>query len=133
MVLLVSVIFTGLAAEAFAQNNNRPRLFFIAERVKRLQERAAEDNIIKEASDKVIERADRLLDAKLVSKEYAEGGSGQHGNYKRPSSQIADMGPTLGLAYRITGDKRYAEKLRDAMIHYGGLSRWAGDAHHDPP
>jgi len=33
----------------------------------------------------------------------------------------------------MTGEKRYAKKLRDALIHYGTLSRWAGDAHRDPP
>jgi len=140
-VLLFAAILSGSAAGAFPQTinrqadelSNRPRLFFTTERVKRLQERAAEDNIFKEASDKLIERAKRLLDANLVSKEYAEGGSGQHGNYGRPSSQIADMCPTLGLAYQMTGNKRYAGKLRDAMIHYGSFSRWAGDAHHDPP
>ena len=140
-VLLCTPIIAGLAANAFAQNNNRqagetsnrPRLFYTAERIKRLRERTAEDGIFKQATDKLLERADRLLDAKLVSKEYAEGGSGQHGNYGRPSSQIADMGPTLGLAYQMTGNKRYAEKLRDALIRYGDLNRWAGDAHHDPP
>ena len=145
--LLCTAILAGLAAEAFAQNNNRqagvpsdpqwktsrPRLFFTAERTKRLHERVAEDDMFKGALDKLLERANRLLDAKLVSKESAEGGSGQHGNYGRPSSQISDMGPTLGFAYQMTGDKRYAEKLRGALIHYGNLSRWAGDAHHDPP
>jgi hypothetical protein len=140
-VLSFAVILTGFAAGAFANNNNRqadelsnrPRLFFTIERIKNLRKRIAEDSVFKVASDKLIERAKRLLDANLVSKEYAEGGSGQHGNYGSPSSQIAGMGPTLGLAYQMTGDKRYAEKLRDAMIHYGSFNRWAGDAHHDPP
>ena len=139
--LLFAAILSGSAAGAFPQTNirqadelsKRPRLFFTAERIKRLRERTAEDDIFKEAHDKLLERADRLLDARLVSKESAEGGSGQHGNYGRPSGQIRDMGPALGLAYQMTGDKRYAEKLRDALIHYGSLSRWAGDAHHDPP
>jgi len=141
MVLLLLAIFAGLAAKTFAQTSNRkadelsnrPRLFFTAERIKNLHERATKDIVFKEASGKLLERADRLINANLVSKEYAEGGSGQHGNYGRPSSQIADMGPTLGLAYQMTGEKRYAEKLRDAMIHYSSLNRWAGDAHHDPP
>ncbi len=139
--LVFTAIFISFAAGAFAQDNNRqvsklpnrPRLFFTAERIKSLQERAAEDSVFKEASDKLFERADRFLEAKLVSKEYAEGGSGQHGNYGRPSSQIADMGSMLGLAYQMTRNKRYAEKLREAMIHYGTFNRWAGDAHHDPP
>jgi hypothetical protein len=108
-------------------------LLFTDEKLERLSERIKEDNLFKEAWGKLLNRADRLLDAELVSKEYAEGGSGQHGNYKRPSSQIVSMGGTLGLAYQMTGQKRYAEKLRDALIHYGTYKRWAGDAHHDPP
>ena len=89
----------------------------------RLRERVGKDAMFKEAWDELLGRADRLLEQELVSKEYAEGGSGQHGNYKRPSSQVSSMGATLGLAYQLTGDKRYAEKLRDALIHYGSLSR----------
>ncbi|MBN2313454.1 MAG: heparinase II/III family protein [Sedimentisphaerales bacterium] len=98
-----------------------------------MRKRIDNEAIFKEAWNKLLRRADRLLEQELVSKEYAEGGSGQHGNYKRPSSQISDMGETLGLAYQMTGEKHYAEKLRDALIHYGSLSRWAGDAHHNPP
>ena len=112
---------------------SRPMLFFTAEKLERLRERIAEDDIFSEARDKLLGRANRLLKEKLVSKEYAEGGTGQHGNYSRPSSQIAEMGGTLGLAYQMTGERRYAKKLRDALIHYGHLARWAGDAHRDPP
>ena len=112
---------------------SRPMLLFTAEKLERLRKRIDEDKLFNEAWGKVLGRADRLLDAKLVSKEYAEGGSGQHGNYGRPSSQIVDMAGTLGLAYQMTGDNRYAKKLRDALIHYGTLRRWAGDAHRDPP
>ena len=75
MVLLLMAILAGFAAGAFAQNDNqqadklssRPRLFFTSGCVKRLQERAKEDSVFKEASGKILERADRLLNAKLVS------------------------------------------------------------------
>ena len=148
-VLVVSAIFLlGLAAGAFAQNVDhermaalskpkrqlsRPMLFFTTEKLERLRERIAEDGMFSEAWSKLLGRADRLLKEKFVSKEYAEGGTGQHGNYGRPSSQSTNMGGTLGLAYQMTGDKRYAKKLKDALIHYGHLRRWAGDAHRDPP
>lgn len=123
----------GGAAWSMQKKLSRPMLLFTAEKLERLRKRIEEDKLFNEAWDKLIGRADRLLDAKLVSKEYAEGGAGQHGNYGRPSSQITDMAGTLGLAYQMTGEKRYAKKLRDALIHYGTLSRWAGDAHRDPP
>lgn len=106
----------------------RPRLFFTPERIKRLRRQIEEEAALREAWLKLLKRADRLLGKKLVSKEYADDGTGQHGNYGRPSSQVGNMASTLGLAYQMTGEKRYAEKLREALIHYGGLKRWAGDA-----
>jgi hypothetical protein len=112
---------------------SRPRLFFTPEKIKRLRRQIKEETALKEAWLTLLKRADRLLGEKLVSKEYADGGRGQHGNYGRPSSQISNMASTLGLAYQMTGEKRYAEKLKKALIHYGGLKRWAGDAKRDPP
>lgn len=146
-VLMCLALPAALATGAFAQSSDRvtaglsevkstvpcPRLFFTPEKLERLRRRAAEDVTFGDAWSNLLVRADRQLDEKLVSKEYAEGGTGQHGNYGRPSAQISSMGATLGLAYRMTGDKRYAGKLRDALIHYGQLNRWAGDANNDPP
>ncbi|MCP4257990.1 MAG: DUF4962 domain-containing protein [Planctomycetes bacterium] len=146
--VLFAILIVCLGNASFAQNADRedeaalsgqtrklsrPILLFTTEKLERLHKRIDEDKLFNEAWDKLLGRADRLLKAKLVSKEYAEGGTGQHGNYKRPSSQISDMAGTLGLTYRMTGDVRYAEKLRDALIHYGTLNRWAGDANRDPP
>ncbi len=146
--VLCSILIICFGTASFAQNAHRegeaalsrqkrklsrPMLLFTAEKLERLRKRIEGDNLFKESWSRHLGRADRLLKAELVSKEYAEGGSGQHGNYGRPSSQIVDMGGTLGLAFQMTGDKRYAKKLRDALIHYGNLNRWAGDAHHDPP
>ena len=141
--ILSAILFIGLIAPAFGQKSVtsqnpmlrtfRPRLFFTAEKLERLRRRINKEVTFSEAWNKMLERANRLLEQKLVSREYAEGGSGQHGNYNRPSSQISNMAGMLGLAYQMTGEKKYAEKLRNALIHYADLSRWAGDAHHDPP
>ncbi|MBN2271345.1 MAG: heparinase II/III family protein [Sedimentisphaerales bacterium] len=110
-----------------------PRLYYSVKRLKALKSEIAADSGVKEAWESMLAKADRLLDEELVSKEYAERGQGQHGNYGRPASQIAAMGTTLGLAYQMTGKKEYAEKLRQAMLHFGQLNRWAGDAQRDPP
>ena len=99
----------------------------------RLQQRIEQDDRFRQAWLRLKERADRQLKDKLVSKEFAEGGTGQHGNYGAPGGQIADMAATLGLAYRMTGNKEYAEKLKEALLRYGELARWAGDAGNVPP
>ncbi len=127
IILLLLVCSRDIAAAA------RPRLFFTPEKIERLQRRAESDTTVRSAWRKLRERADRLLQEQLVSKEYAESGRGQHGNYGRPSNQVSRSAAALGLAYRMTGEQRYAEKLRDALLHYSGFNRWAGDAHHDPP
>lgn len=110
-----------------------PRLYFTPERISHLRSRIEKEPRIREAWGSLLRRADRFRDEELVSLEYAEGGAGQHGNYGRPSGQIAGMGATLGLAYLVTGKKEYAEKLRRALLHYTRLKRWAGDAGWDPP
>lgn len=142
LVLILSIAISGNSHAATTDKSPagpdhnwtaHPRLYYTAERVKALKNRIAADRTLKEATQDLIAKADRLTDEELVSKEYAESGKGQHGNYGRPSSQIAGMGMTLGLAYQMTGKKEYAEKLRQAMLHFGQLTRWAGDAKQDPP
>ncbi len=114
-------------------NNSRPRLFFTPEKLSRLRQRIEQDDRFRQAWLRLQGRADRQLKDKLVSKEYAEGGTGQHGNYGAPSGQIANMAPTLGLAYCMTGNQEYARKLKEALLYYGELTRWAGDAGNVPP
>jgi hypothetical protein len=120
-------------SDAGRWDNVRPRLFFTPEKLSRLQQRIEQEDRFQQAWQRLKERADRQLKDKLVTKEYAEGGTGQHGNYGAPGGQIANMGATLGLAYRMTGNKEYAEKLKEALLHYAGLARWAGDAGNVPP
>jgi len=110
-----------------------PRLYYTQERIKVFKEKLSQDKETQKAWKRLLDRADRNVEDKLVTLEYAESGGGQHGNYRRPSNQISQMGATLGLAYQITGDEKYAKKLRQAMLHFSQLKRWAGDAHHDPP
>ena len=98
-----------------------------------LRQRIERDERAQAGWQRIKARADRQLGEELVSKEYAEGGTGQHGNYGRPSSQMVSMASNLGLAYRMTGKRDYAQKLKEAMTHHGRLARWAGDANRTPP
>jgi hypothetical protein len=134
LLLCVSLRATGQqTSDPGRWNNSRPRLFFTAEKLSRLRQRIEHDDRFRQAWLRLRERADRQLKDKLVAKEYAEGGTGQHGNYGAPGGQIASMAPTLGLAYRMTGNGEYAQKLKEALLHYSELTRWAGDAGNVPP
>lgn len=129
----VLAIAISLASSPLATASVRPRLLFTPEKVDRLRQRIDNDDRTRQAWLRIKERADHQLTEQLVSKEYAEGGTGQHGNYGRPSKQLVGMATTLGLAYRVTGNADYARKLKDALLHYGRLTRWAGDANRTPP
>lgn len=123
----------GMAQDRVVRASSYPRLYFNQAKLKELRQKISDDVLVRQAWQDMLKRADKLVNEKLVSREYAEGGTGQHGNYGRPSTQISVMGTTLGLAYQMTGKKVYAEKLREALLHYAGLNRWAGDAKRDPP
>ena len=78
-----------------------PRLFFIPDKIEPLRHRIAAEGESKEAWLKLLERADNLLETEFVSEEHAEKGSGQHGNYGAPSSQIQNMGSPWAWSTRL--------------------------------
>ncbi|MGI6455040.1 MAG: heparinase II/III domain-containing protein [bacterium] len=123
----------GHSSQPVSPVSSHPRLYFTPTQLADFKEKIAGNERIKRAWMNLLKQADSLVHEELVSPEYAESGSGQHGNYGRPSGQISAMGATLGLAYQMTGEKKYAEKLRQALLHYAQLKRWAGDARRDPP
>lgn len=136
--ILMSAILTPcswaqLSDEVLLWNESHPRLYYTPEKIAMFQETLSYNNEVNRAWETLLERADGYVTEELVSLEYAETGSGQHGNYGRPSSQMSKMGSILGLAYQVTGEEKYAGKLRKAMLHFSQLKRWAGDAQRDPP
>lgn len=108
-----------------------PRLFYNKASLARLGETFAADAA---AATALKERAEKLMASSLVPESVAMRGGGQQANYRIPALQIADMGITLGLLYQLTGDKGYADKLRESMLYYAQYVRWAGQglADRDP-
>jgi len=112
-----------------------PRLLFDRDRLDRLRGQIRDDARASALWHQVQEHADSLLDRALVPEEDADGPDTQHGNYGHPGNQISDMGLVLGLAYRLTGERRYADKLREALLHYARYRKWYGRGlqRNDPP
>jgi oligo-alginate lyase len=110
----------------------QPRLFYNSSSLERIGQMLAADAAAHAA---LKGKAEQLMAASLVPETAAMQGEGQHANYSTPARQIAEMGLTLGLLYHLTGDKRYADKLREALLHYGKYVRWAGQrfADRSPP
>jgi hypothetical protein len=101
----------------------RPRLFYNTASLQHMRQALASDASADAALRK---RGEELLATDFVPETVAEIGGGQHANYITPANQIAEMGLTLGLLFHLTGDKRYADKLRDALLYYTHYVRWAG-------
>jgi hypothetical protein len=104
----------------------RPRLLFDPEWIARFHKQLLSNEPLLESWRRWLEPADSLLEAELVDEEYADGEHSQHGRYGVPGQQIIQMGMTLGTAYQVTGDRRYAEKLKGALLYYSGYRKWHG-------
>lgn len=103
-----------------------PGLLYTKRRVDELGRRIKERAVFQGAWQRIIERAESLLEDDFIPEEKADEPDNQHGDYARPGNQIGRMSLTLGLVYQITGDDRYAEKLRSALLYYSQYRKWYG-------
>jgi oligo-alginate lyase len=118
-----STVGAPQASAAKGRRTGRPRLFYNAAALKRIRHTLSSDP----ATDAYLKsHGEELLKADFIPEGVAEIGGGQQSNYGVPGSQIADMGLTLGLLYQLTDEKRYAEKLRSALLYYAGYVNWGG-------
>jgi hypothetical protein len=101
----------------------RPHLYLNPQSLQLQKERFHIDS--KWASE-LLAKADGLVAEQFIPESVAEEGGGQQARYGLPARQISAMGLTLGLAYQITREEKYARKLHDAMSHYGQYVRWGG-------
>jgi hypothetical protein len=99
------------------QGSDRPRrrpwLFYDTASLDRMRQMLAADA---KADAALKKRGEELLAAGLVPETV---------DYVAPGNQITEMGMTLGLLFHLTGEKRYADKLRAAMLHFTGYVRWS--------
>lgn len=112
-----------------------PGLLYDEVQIERLKQNIAQNAAIREAWSRHLREADNLLAQDLVPEADADAVDSQHGNYGRPSNQISRMALLLGLAYQVTREGRYAQKLREALLHYSGYQKWFGKGllRNDPP
>lgn len=100
--------------------NGGPRLFYTASTAQ-----AAAAASPSRWSD-FLAAAEKLRAEPLVSESEALGGVGQHGNIFLASRHCGNVGFALGLAYHATGDARFAERIRETLLHYATYREWIG-------
>ena len=108
-----------------------PRLIFSKEDIGALQTACEADGRLRQELGRLRQAAEELLRAPFLSEEYANAVYSQHGNYYEIGAQISDFAQILGFLYQLTGEKRYAEKLKDALLHYASFAAWTGPSNKD--
>ncbi len=101
--LVVLALSSGLFAQSLSPKGGHPRLFFTPDRIEALKARITTEKSSAEAWAVILAAADHAVE--------------------KPS----DAGRTLeqlALAYRMTGDKRYAGLVRDALRREVAKSNW---------
>jgi len=122
--LLADVVSSPSTTRRDAGNDQvqqHPWLFYNSVSLDRLRQWFASDAAADGALKK---RGEALLAADFIPETVAMSGPGQQQNFAAPGDQMSEMGLTLGLLYHLTGDQRYADKLREAMFYYANYARW---------
>jgi hypothetical protein len=103
-----------------------PSLFFDDAWIERFRRELVVNETLRTEWQRWEDAADRLLIEDFVDEAYADEIDSQHGRYDVPSHQMAKMGVMLGTAYHVTGDRKYAEKLKEALLYYARYRKWHG-------
>ncbi len=114
------------------QSWQHPRLFYNQASLSHLRHWFASNAAARDALQR---SGNELMAAEFIPQSVAMRGPGQQENFAAPGEQMTDMGLTLGLLYHLTGDKRYADKLRQAMLYYAQYTHWTAPSffHRSPP
>lgn len=118
-----------------AGKQQHPGLFFDKAWVDQFRTRLTENEALHTQWSKWVAQADQLITEAFVDEAWADEVDSQHGRYDKPSHQITKMGIMLGMVYQVTGEQKYAQKLREALLHYAKYEKWCGKGlrRNDPP
>ncbi len=108
-----------------------PRLLFTVGELGALRDRCAREPETEGELARIRTEAEAKLKKEFLTEEYANSVYSQHGRFYEIGDSFTDAAHTLGLLYCLTGEKRYAEKLRDGMLHYAAFRCWTGPANKD--
>lgn len=108
-----------------------PRLLFTASEIGALCERSVREPETASVLARIREEAEAQLGEAFLTEEYANSVYSQHGRFYEIGDSFTKAAHTLGLLYCLTGERRYAEKLRDGMLHYASFRCWTGPANKD--
>jgi len=103
-----------------------PALLIRAEDLPAWRERIRADALLRRTADYVVDAADRLLDADLIPYEM----TGRRLFW--PPWKLTNLTARLGIAFLLTGDRRYAERAAAELENFAGFSDWNPSHFLDP-
>ncbi len=103
----------------------RLRLFFPPERIAIFRARLTGDPALPARWAAFLRHTDELAKTPLITQAEAEAGPGAYA-FSAAGRQLEDLAFTLGLAWQVTGDQRYARRLREALLQSVTHERWNG-------
>ena len=106
--------------------SRRPRLFYDDRRIAQLRTQIRPGRPLAAQWNAILQKANGQLQEALVEESAAQQGAGDDANFRRPALQIESMSLTLGLAFHLTRDPKYAEKLRQTLLHFAQYQSWHG-------
>jgi len=101
---------TGQAADKYGRRSSHPYLTYSDANIKKLKERIANEPMIAEAWEKMLVNAERALEPRA-----------EQGGRRRRGGGDNEL---LCLAYRMTGEKRFGERVKESLFshRFGGRS-----------
>ena len=97
-----------------------PRLLFTGQEMENVKQLIASEPLVGELYATLLREADKLLDAPLQKMELRETDAVRMPNGSRQYTRSI----TLGMAYRLTGDKRYAQKVEEDIREVCNYPNW---------
>ena len=107
------------AVKAKHPNNSHPRIMADSARFNQIKRNVQTDPIAKDWYEKIIKNADSYLTGTLTTK-YTEGG-----NPHLVSSGYKQKIGTVALAYKLTGDTKYADRGIEILLAACSFDNWA--------
>lgn len=108
-----------------------PRLLYFESDVQNLKKQLETDASLRDTFAGWKQASNALLEKPWLTEEYADSVYSQHGRYYEIGDSFSDLALRFGLLYQLTGERVYAEKLKDGMLHYAAFRCWTGPANKD--
>jgi oligo-alginate lyase len=103
---------------------DRPRLYFTAAEWPERARLFETNEKLARARAQLLEGAESALKTPLLDEEYARSGKEPNGSYPGVGGNASGIITPCSFAYLLTGDPRFAERARQALLHFAAFKTW---------